>query len=107
MPQKVKLFYLRNLHGHPVAAVASTLLEDGKIKFAVATRNPLDNFNKERGRGIAVARLNSDKFTGVVDGGMGVKTRVLENIYKNKEMPQRTRQAAGYWLGVSISAAGL
>jgi hypothetical protein len=101
MTDKIKLFYLRDKSGHPVAAVASKLVHLVKVervKFAVATRNPIDTFNKKRGRSIAIARLDSNSIdTGYVDVGLGVKERVLNEI-ANGEFPQRAREAAKYWL---------
>jgi hypothetical protein len=124
--QNIKVFFLRNKLGHPVAAIASTPTittnpyREGVIKFAVATRNPIDNFDKARGRKIAVARLSSDHYTGIVEGGVGVKERILSVILNGEaivkknanssdiwgKFPQRVREAASLWLGKKASTLG-
>lgn len=98
---KMKVFFLRNSNGHPVATVASTLLSDGVVKYAVATRNPLDNFDKEHGRALAIGRLFDGKtpFVGATSGTTeGVKKRIMVGIANDRKFPQRAREAAGVWL---------
>ena len=48
--------------GAPVACVASQLV-DGTLKFAVATHNPHDKFNRATGRNKAIGRLKAQQPT--------------------------------------------
>lgn len=113
---KVKLFYLRNQHGHPVACVASGQTLGGGIGFAISAQNPLDNFNRKKARTLATDRLKGGATVATVEGGLGVKRRVMAAIINTRNpwfrsvdlkaknpaneylAPQRAREAARLWL---------
>lgn len=58
MKDGIHVFWLRDEHRHPVSCVASKI-ENGAVKFAVATHNPHDKFNKKTGRNKAIGRLQA------------------------------------------------
>jgi hypothetical protein len=78
----IKVFYLRDMNNHLVAAVASTM-QGNTVAYAVATHNPKDPFNKKVGRAIAIGRLASTKHVRGVEVGASVKRRIMEDIIGN------------------------
>jgi hypothetical protein len=97
MDKNQRLFYLRDANKRPIAAVA-TELKTSDVVFAVATHNPIDPFDRKRGREIAFNRIQSRKGVFNVPTGTGVKRRVIEKIAETDLYPQRTREAAKLWL---------
>lgn len=100
---KTKLFYLQDRNGHINSCVVSKLLDEPlngvpTVVFSIATHNPLDRFEKRRGRDIATARLDGGKYAGFVPAEKGVKRTILSRLIASKATPQRTREAAALWL---------
>ncbi len=93
----MRWFYLKDENKFPVACVASELDED-KVRFAVSTHNPLDPFNREMARRIAIGRLTHRKFTGEVSATPGIKEKIVSYIAQDEKLPTRTVRAANYWL---------
>lgn len=77
----MRVFYLRDAFGFPLAAVVSELTKDKhNVAYAFATWNPNDNFNKKRGREIAEGRLNIGKIDGMVPVEGNIKRSIVEQI---------------------------
>lgn len=98
-----KIFYLKDEHGHKVACVASKLVGGIQVQFAVSTHNPIDKFNRDVARQVAIGRLEKAETIGVVGVGKDVKKRVLELIAGEPFFPERTRRAAQRWLDIPQS----
>lgn len=96
MTNPIKVFYLRDMNNHLVAAVASTM-QGNTVAYAVATHNPKDPFNKKVGRAIAIGRLASTKHVRGVDVGANVKRRILQDIINNSNA-YLARTTAQIWL---------
>jgi hypothetical protein len=96
----MKHFYLRDETGFPVACVASEIAGDGDakhIRFAMSIRNPLDVYDRQRGRSIAEARLTKGKDVVTTALSPAVKHNIMEAI-RVRNLPQRVREAAAHWL---------
>lgn len=93
----MRWFYLKDENKFPVACVASELDED-QVKFAVSTHNPLDPFNREMARKVAIGRLTHNKLVGKVPAVPGIKERIVSQIAMDEKLPTRTVKAANYWL---------
>lgn len=60
MKDGLHTFWLRNEQKHPVTFVAA-LKEGNVVKYAMATHNPVDKFNRTTARNKAIGRLSAIK----------------------------------------------
>jgi len=95
----MKIFYLRNESGRAIACVAWDGKRAERIIFAVSTHNPIDPYNKEVGRSLAVGRFQFSPHALVLVAGLDSPFRYLLGcIAEQREFPTRTRNAAAAWL---------
>jgi hypothetical protein len=105
----MRLFFLRDEpqfkghHGFPVACVATRLDDNGMVRFGISVHNPLDTYNRQMAKEIAVGRaLKVD--APEVPCTRGVLSIVLLVIASTKKAdgtyfyPQRAVDAANLWL---------
>ena len=93
---EIRHFWLRDERRNPVACVAIKLVDSG-INYALAIPNPLDRFDKARGREIAVARVEKGR-VGFIYNPSRLKRSVMLAIAGEKALPSRVRRAARGWL---------
>jgi len=106
MPE-IKMFYLRDKHGFPVACVASTKETEDTVKYTVSTHNPMDRYDKKTARHIALGRLTKfnplrstselSPLGGIVSMGGAIRKDIVQDII-NGPFPQRARDAAKYMM---------
>lgn len=94
MPEFVRpkphIFWLRDADKRPVACVASIRYDSGDVKFAVATHNPHDQFNKVLGRNKAIGRLFADKELKPKDGHLVCNSNVKKIYLAKDDNPKAT-----------------
>jgi len=93
----MRWFYLKDENKFPVACVASDK-EENMIVFSVSTHNPVDPFDRDVARQVAIGRLTAKKFAGVVTDETGIKEKIVTKIAASKTLPARAIEAANYWL---------
>lgn len=100
MEDDVRVFFLRDAKKFPVACVASRLnATKALVEFTISVRNPLDEFNRQRGRKIAEDRLTLNKGLHWVGfRPKQAKKDVLTLIASMTTLPVRVREAAKYQL---------
>jgi hypothetical protein len=105
--QFMKIFYLRDERKFPVACVASELLDGGKtVRFAVATHNPADRFDRVRAREVAAGRLHKSKnIAEIARPEVRIKAAVVTAIMMDESLSTRTRDAARLWLSQEAANA--
>jgi hypothetical protein len=90
----MRFFYLRDRRGLPVSCIASQLLPDNQVKFAVATYNPRDAFDRDLMRGIAEERLKKGsrvfepmqvEVVPPAEKGQSVKLRIVCTVIDNTD----------------------
>ena len=105
----MRIFYLRDETNFPTACVATEKEDDGQIRFAVSTWNPVDEFSRSMARRIAIGRLDAKNRGWSINGppydyaltcSFNVKARIVLTIAENDHLlyPQRTVKAAILWL---------
>lgn len=95
----LKIYWLRNEQRHPVACIASEI-EGERLAYGIATFNPKDKFDKERGRHIAMARMEVRPYYTPL--GVNAAYRIMTHIAASSIMPLRTQVAARLWLDTHI-----
>lgn len=91
----IRVFFIRDASKFPVACVA-TEAEGETISYALSVRNPIDAFDRKRGRSIAESRLGLGKIHGTVPREPGACREILLDIAGDEHLPKRVREAAGY-----------
>ena len=94
-------FYLREPNGL-LGVVAYQTRSDGFVGFAVSTRNPRDNFDKQKGVDIALARLRKG-ICKIIPIETFIKNDILRNIANDGGYSMRTRASAKTWLEFKAS----
>ena len=95
----VRVFYLRNEKGFPIATVATALsATEGNVGvyYGITSWNPKDVFDKALSREIALGRLEVNP--GFVRVDENFKRAIIEDIAMRHDLPNRTREAARRWL---------
>jgi hypothetical protein len=102
MKDGVHVFWLRDEQRKPIACVASEKLPDGTLKFAVATHNPHDKFNRATGMNKAKGRLkavhNPHHKTVPLVEGVSPRNAVLSAIAADPKFGISAVRAATYQL---------
>lgn len=92
---EVRFFYLRDEARMPVACVASVADTDTIVRYAVATHNPLDHYNRELARALAFYRLHTQPcHVSGITPDTNVHETIVCAIADDTKMPTRTRAAA-------------
>lgn len=91
----IRVFFIRDASKFPVACVA-TEAEGESISYALSVRNPIDAFDRKRGRSVAEARLKMGKIHGNVPREPGACKEILMDIAGDAHLPKRVREAAEY-----------
>ena len=92
----MRVFFLRDRTMFPVACLASEKI-DTTIKVALSIHNPIDTFNRSRGRDIAEKRLQKGKLYAELSADRP-KVQLMWKLFNDKELPTRVRKAAEVWL---------
>lgn len=96
MKDGMHVFWLRDRNRKPVTCVA-TQLEGRTLKYALATHNPHDKFNRATGRQKAVGRLSAIKnppVTIVLPDDADPKETVLRSIITDQHNGPLTHNVA-------------
>ncbi len=102
-----RVMFLRNPDNKPVGCVVINVDRHLKrIEYQVSTLNPLDKFNREVARLLAVGRLVEAPFHLWLPNKAGlheITRRVMVHIAQNKTVPNRSRKAAKNWVHNRLS----
>ena len=101
MTNSYHVMYLRAPDGSPIGCVAFN--QDGiYLDYQVSVINPIDKFNREVSRSLAVGRLLSQPHTAYLSSANASKhdliRKVMQTIERVPELPSRARRAAHRWL---------
>lgn len=102
MQNGVRIMFLRDQANQPQGCIALTVSPDEQFAYyRLSVLNPVDRFNREISRSIAIGRL--------VQGGIPVRLAkplnmhsisraIMEDIIKAPSTPTRAIKAAKHWL---------
>jgi len=102
-----RIQYLKDEHGHYVGCIAireRPELQSGDryvVEYRVSTVNPLDEFDKDVGRQLALGRVMEAPYIVHVTRNPSmheVGIVVMRDISKDSTLPSRVRRAAKNWL---------
>lgn len=105
MKDGLHTFWLRNEQKHPVTFVAA-LKEGNVVKYAMATHNPLDKFNRTTARNKAIGRLSAIKKppkSFELPEGEDPKKFLLRQIMETDKNTWVARELAAAALGIDFN----
>lgn len=102
-----RVMFLRSVDDKPVGCVVINVDRHLKrIEYQVSTLNPLDKFNREVARLLAIGRLVESPFHLWLPNKAGlheISRRVMVHMANNKAVPNRSRKAAKNWVHKNLS----
>ena len=99
-----RIMFLRNKVGRPIGCLAILLdRQMQSIKYQLSVLNPLDIFNKEIAKNIAIGRLDKKPFHIKMEPNTNINWTVMSHLFNNKNAPTRARKAAKHWFNTIIS----
>ena len=102
MNKNTRIMFLRNRNNHTIGCVAMQLSPRGKtVKYQVSTVNPVDKFDRNLAKHIALGRLVDEPVVLKSDEPLSMSDlayAVMHDVFRNKELPTRARKSARRWL---------
>lgn len=91
----MRIAHIRNSSKRPIATVA-TEFEKDVLKFGLSICSPADEWNRDRGREIAIGRLEKHPIVVPVGEATGrnINKVLFETIAKDTLLPRRLRKIA-------------
>jgi len=93
--------FLRDEKFRPIGCIAiSVNRQRARIRYQVSVLNPIDKFERDLARHIALGRLLEKPFVISMKGDCGwdINYAVMSSLEKNKDVPTRAQKAAKHWL---------
>ena len=99
--------YLKDQNGHYVGCIAirERPAQDGErfalVEYRLSALNPLDEFDKDVARQLALGRMVEAPYTVRVRANPNmhdVSVAIMTDILRDVDAPTRVRKAAKYWL---------
>lgn len=93
-----RVFYIRDANRNPVGIVAYSVVENihtgmpAGVFFGTSFLHPNDDFNKVRGRQIALGRLRQAPDYAFINGAATILRAVLLGVLRAEETPRRIKK---------------